>query len=456
MFPACLIRRLVLCAGLAVGAAGGAPAAPVTLTPAEMRAAASHALEVHDDQLALDLAEALLLRDPQDGFALIIRSRAARNLGDNATALQAARAAWQLARSDADRYAAALVMAQALSSNGQRTRAQLWLRRAAQNAPDERSKALIARDFRYVRSRNPWSTHLRFGLTPSSNINNGSKSDTMVIGGLPFQLSGGAQALSGLEISYGASTRYRHILSEQLTLHLGGAVEGKAYRLSDAARRKAPGLSASDLAYQAVQLSLGATIRGARPANPVDATLSLGKNFYGGAHLADYAEIELSKTLRIGRRNRLRFTLAAEEQWRKDRADRSSTAVTGQVDWRTKVGSSGLLQLSLGLRDTESDSATVAHSAQIAALGYRFTKPLLGAYLGLSAAYESRDYDRSLFGAQPRRDDKLMLGATLFLPDYDYYGFAPEIGLSLVTNRSNQALYETEDLGLTLGFRSAF
>ncbi|MGC9371559.1 MAG: hypothetical protein ACP5DX_18665 [Paracoccaceae bacterium] len=455
MSPARLIRRLALWAGLLL-VAGGVSAAPVTLAPAEMRAAASHALAVHDDQLALSLAEALLARDPQDGFALIIKSRAARNLGDNATAIGAARAAWRQARSESDRYAAALVMAQALSSNGQRTMAQLWLRRAAQHAPDDRAEAMIARDFRYVRSRNPWSTHLRFGVTPSSNINNGSKSDTMVIGGLPFQLSGGAQALSGLEISYGASTRYSHDLSEDLTLHLGGAVEGKAYRLSDAARRKAPALSASDLAYQAVQLSFGATIRGTRPANPLDAALTLGKNYYGGAHLADFAEVKLVKTVGVNRRNQLRFTLAAEEQWRKDRADRSSTALIGQVDWRTKVGETGLLQLSLGLRDTDSDSGTVAHSAQLAALDYRLTKPVFGAYLGLSVAYESRDYDQSLFGAQPRRDDKLMLGATVFLPDYDYYGFAPEIGLSLVTNRSNEALYETEDLGLTLGFRSAF
>ncbi len=439
-----------------LGAAGGALAAPVTLTPEEMRAAAAQALEVHDDRLALTLAEALLLRDPRDGFALIIRSRAARNLGDNATARRAARAAWDLAQSDGDRYAAALVMAQALSSDGHRTRAQLWLRRAAQFAPDDRSAALIARDFRYLRGRNPWSTQLRFGVTPSSNINNGSKSDTMVIGGLPFALSGGAQALSGLEISYGASTRYSRDLSEGLTLHVGGAFEGKAYRLSDAARRKAPGLGASDLAYQAVELSFGATIRGTRPASPLDATLRLGRNFYGGAHLADYAAAELAKTVTLGRHDQLRFSLAAEEQWRKDRAVRSSTALTGRVDWRTRIGNSGLLQLSLGLRDTESDSAIIAHSAQIAGLDYRFLKPVFGAYLGLSAAYESRDYDQSLFGARPRRDDKLMLGASVFLPEYDYYGFAPEIGLSVVTNRSNEAIYETEDIGLTLGFRSAF
>ena len=119
MSPARLIRWLALCAGLAL-AAGGASAEEVTLTPAEMRAAATHALAVGDDRTALHLAGALLARDPQDGAALILQSRAARNLGDNATALKAGRAAWRLARSDSDRYAAALVTAQALSSNGQR------------------------------------------------------------------------------------------------------------------------------------------------------------------------------------------------------------------------------------------------------------------------------------------------------------------------------------------------
>ena len=62
--------------------------------------------------------------------------------------------------------AAALAVAQALSSEGARTRAQLWLRRAMQVAPTKRQKALAVRDFRYVRLRNPWSTRLSFSVAP--------------------------------------------------------------------------------------------------------------------------------------------------------------------------------------------------------------------------------------------------------------------------------------------------
>lgn len=431
-----------------------AHAEKVTLTPQEMRAAATYALEVHDNALALKLAGALLQRTPDDGFALITQSRAARNLGQNDLALSSARQAWGAAESRADRYAAALVMAQALSSAGHRTRAQIWLRRAAQNAPNEQLKAVVARDFRYVRSRNPWSTQLSFGIAPSSNINNGSKSDTMVIGGLPFVLSGGAQALSGMEYSLGAETRYRMQLSDRVQLNFGAAFESKSYTLSDSAKRKAPGLKGSDLAYQAAQLSMGADFAQKNGIIGIEATF--GQSYYGGAQLADFARLDLHRRLRLGERSALSFSVSAEDQWRKDRAIKSASTYTGQLGWQHLRTNGDKLGLSVGLRDVQSDSADIAHSAQLAAIGYSFGKPVLGAKIGINFVYEARDYDRRAFGSPPRQDDKLTLGATAVLPKLDVYGFAPEISISAVRNKSSLSLYDSEDLNMTLGFRSAF
>lgn len=452
-----LATALVLAAALALPAGGEAlKGQALTVTLAQAPAVARQALLAGQPEIAARLARGVVAQQPGNLVALLVLSAAEGMLGHPAAAEKTARQAWRLAKTPAERFEAAMLIANALNARKATVRAGFWTRRAAQIAPDEARRNRAIAGLRAIRRMTPWRSRLRFGLTPSSNINNGSKSDTMVIDGLPFALSGGAQALSGLEISYGANTRYRRALSERLSLHMGAAVEGKAYRLSESARHQAPELSASDLAYQAVQISVGATLRGARPANATGATLTLGKNFYGGAALADFAEIELSRTLAIGKRDKLRFTLAAEEQWRKDCDNCTSTSLTSQVDWRTRVGRSGVLQLSLSLRDTSSDSATIAHTAQIAAVDYRFTKPVFGAYLGLSAAYEARDYDHPVLSPEPRRDDKLSLGATVFLPEYDYYGFAPEIGLSIVNNHSSETLYETEDIGLTLGFRSAF
>ncbi|MDG1868800.1 MAG: hypothetical protein P8J00_13885 [Yoonia sp.] len=91
------------------------------------------------------------------------------------------------------------------------TRAQLWLRRAAQYAPDDATKAVVAKDFRTVRERNPWSSSLRFGIFPRSNINNGSTAEIYYLPGLdfPLTLQPSSRALSRFEISGGFSSQYR-------------------------------------------------------------------------------------------------------------------------------------------------------------------------------------------------------------------------------------------------------
>ena len=91
------------------------------------------------------------------------------------------------------------------------TRAQLWLRRAAQYAPDDATKAVVAKDFRTVRERNPWSSSLRFGIFPRSNINNGSTAKIYYLPGLdfPLTLQPSSRALSRFEISGGFSSQYR-------------------------------------------------------------------------------------------------------------------------------------------------------------------------------------------------------------------------------------------------------
>jgi hypothetical protein len=176
-----------------------------------MRELAGQAVVQGQPGLTFDVSGALIARDTDDLNAHLIRSRAARDLGRNDDALLHARAAWSLSDTQDEKYAAALANAQALSSAGRRTAAQLWLRRAVQLAPTDALRAKAAQDFRYVRGQNPWATALSFSVSPSSNINNGSRNETFELFDLPFEfeLGGEARALSGLEVATGFSTRYR-------------------------------------------------------------------------------------------------------------------------------------------------------------------------------------------------------------------------------------------------------
>ncbi|MEX5727236.1 tetratricopeptide (TPR) repeat protein [Rhodovulum iodosum] len=450
-----VLRQVALSLALALTAGAGL-AEPARLSPEEMRATAAAAVARGEDEIALRLAEALLARDPDDGYALTVKARAARNLGLYDTAIDAGRAAWRVAETDADRYAAAMVTAQAMSSAGQRTWAQIWLRRAAQTAPDDRREAMAARDYRYVRSRNPWSSQLHFAVTPSSNINDGAESDTIIIGGVPFLLSGSAQALSGLEFSYGAATRYRFRAGDGALMHVGANLYGRAYRLSSDAKEKAPDLDAGDLAYQSGELNFGVRWPGEGRRGVTSFDFGVGKVFYGGDPLADIVRAELGQSFALTPRMGVKLTLSSEGQWRDDNSIFDSTVVTGLAEFGRRLDGGDRVTLGFGLRDTVSEAAAVAHDAQILTLSYDRAKPVAGAYFSASLAYERRDYDKPLYGGAPREDDRFRLAVSVVLPEFAQYGFAPEIGLNAVSNRSNISLYESEEIGLTVGFRSTF
>src|SRR6056297_3922224 len=102
--------------------------AQAVLSPEQLRELAGQAVLAGQAGLAFDLSGALIDRDEADLNAHLIRSRAARDLGRNDDALIHARRAWTLSETEEVRYASALAVAQALSSSGRRTAAQLWLR----------------------------------------------------------------------------------------------------------------------------------------------------------------------------------------------------------------------------------------------------------------------------------------------------------------------------------------
>lgn len=431
-----------------------APAtAQLSLDRAEARALAQTLLAEGQPRAAREIAIGLLREDQTDFGMLLLLARADRAVGRNDTATWAATQAWKQAGTEKQRFAAAMVRAQVLSSQGNRTMAQVWLRRAAEIAPDAAARALAIRDFRYVRWRNPLSVRLSFGARPSSNINNGSKSDRMVIGGLPFTLTGASRALSGMELSYGISASYRKPLAEGRSLRFGLAFDGRAAVLSDAARAQAPDAENADFAYQSVELRFGGSFAsGAEGTTHVD--FVLGQNWYGGNDLSRFARANLAQDIALNDTTGLRLSLQLEDQHRLDSATRSSQAVTLRGDWSRALGD-GQLGFGLGLRETVSDSVSIAHSAALASASYSLGQPVLGAETTFSLALEARDYEGSAFGTA-RADRKTVLGVSFLFSEVDYLGFAPVIRLTAERNASNLAIYDTEGLGLSLGIQSVF
>ncbi len=414
-------------------------------------------LDQGQPQAAKLVAQGLLQRDAGDVSGLLILSRAERLLSDYRAATRAGRQAWEAATTPMEQYAAALVTAQAISAGGSKLRAQFWLRRATQVAPSAALRAKAVRDFRYLRATSLASVRLRFSVAPSSNINNGSRSETVNIGGLDFLLSGDARALSGIEYSAGATLRYNLGASGRLRQALSLDLDARAFTLSSSARSQAPDARAGDYAFQQVALGYDLTLSDAAGRAQNFAAVGLGANWFGGEALTHFFRATAGRRVALSPRNTLRWSLSGERQWRLDADERSATVWTLAGGWYRALKSGDRLSTTAYLRDTSAASAAIAHQALGGTVSYSVAKPLFGQTgLSLSLGLEARAYDQPFIGGVMREDTRASLSASMVFGDVDYYGFSPSATLSASRTASNVDLYDTRDVGIKFGLVSSF
>jgi len=453
------VRRLVWAAALSVAACAVA-AQPVTLDADALRKLAFTAVQAGYAEDALRYTDALLQRDPNDSSALVIRSQALRALGRNEAAKAAAKAAWDSAGSDPARFGAAMVMAQALSTGGRRTAAQWWLRRAAENAPNARAEATARRDFSYVKSRNPWDVQINTSAAPSSNVNNGSRQDTLTLAGLPFEfvIEPESQALSGFETGFGISGTYRFSPKgplRQTTASFGALTEQVV--LSSEAKALAPDLSGADFSYQAVEVGVDHK-RALDSAGKVALRLGAtgGRNWYGGVPLSDYLRLEAGLDRALTGKSVLSFGTLIDRVVRIDSPVQSSDRIEGNLGYARVIGNGDQLSLELMAARAVSDSAEIRNEAVGLTLGWAKAEPVAGIGVQASLAIESRIYADSAYVTGGREDVRLTANLSMQFEALDYLGFSPVIEVQATRNRSNAALYDTQDFGITLGITSSF
>ncbi|NRB03632.1 MAG: hypothetical protein HRU30_10255 [Rhodobacteraceae bacterium] len=458
------VRGLIAAASLALALAVPAASEPLKLSPAEMRKAAVLSLKVGRARQATTLAEALLERDPTDVKMRLVASRAARDLGDFQSAKRHAQLGWAQADVPEDSFTAAMLMAQALSSDGKRTRAQLWLRRAKHVAPTPEHASRAVRDFRYVRVRNPWQTHLSFSVQPNSNINNGSSerfstlnyalSKALFGQALEYELGGTAVALSGTEYRFGLNSRYRLHETATRAHDLFFEIDLREFTLSSEAKTLAPDARASDFAFSS--LSAGYGVRGINREGRGEARgrFELGHSWYGGDPLAQFAQITGAQSFFLEQGKRLDFSLTAKRQFGEALPDVDS--VTSDVTFRRKVGRGHDLMVNLSFGAAHSPNSDYSYDSVGAAVQFALAEPVMSADLVFGLSLSRRDFDSSRHSADGRKDDKVSVDMTMIFREVDYYGFNPSVTFSASTTDSTVGLYSADRLGVSLGIRSAF
>lgn len=434
-------------------------AAPLQLDANAMRQLAFQTMQAGYAKDALNLTDALLQADPSDATALIIRSQALRALGQVSQAQAAARLAYAKAETDKGRFGAAMAMAQALSSGGRRTAAQMWLRRAAEHAPSDRAYEIARRDFGYVRSRNPWTLDITGQAQPSSNVNNGSRQDTMTLYGLPYQfeIAPESQALSGFEFGLGLATTYRFAPragNRQTEARLG--FSGQAVALSASAKAAAPNAKNSDYTYLALEAGLSHR-RGLDRAglNTLRMSGTVGHNWYGGDDLSDYLRLSMGLDHKLSDRAAVNVTLSADHTIRADSAVQSSDRLAVTLGYGTAIGPDRW-SAEVEAAQTASPSAEVRSRQATLSLGWRKGEPVAG--IGLSAGLElsQQVFADSRYATGGREDLSVQANLSMSFDKLDYMGFSPVVNLRASRTQSNSALHDRENFGISIGIKSAF
>ncbi len=443
-------------AALLLTCGGAAAQGSSTLDPGGVRALAMAELSQGNGPAARALARALLARDPADPTALLVAAEAALLAQDWPDALRAAALAHRAVEGPA-RFRAARIAAFAHAHMGQFSRAQIWLRRAEPDAPDAATARQLVQDYRAIRARNPLSVQLGFGIAPSSNVNGGSRSDTLQLPGLPFEfeLSGDARALSGIAYSGDVDLRYRLRADARSESWARLQLSGRSYLLSRAARHQAPGARGSDYALASLGVGLGhrAALDGWRA--PVELSTLLSRTWYGGDAYVDALRLSLGSALLLRRDTRLEMTLRADRLERRD-IDAGWWLPGLRTVLRHQRPDGGLVDLTLDLETARTDLADTGFRGASLGADYAFARPFGPVMLSIGAEAELRDYETSRYTRDGRDDRRGALHGRLGLPGLGRYGLTPELTLRAERVWSDVDLFDEERLTLGFGLRSSF
>lgn len=448
----------------------------------DLRAQAQDALVATDFQAAQTLAEAALEQTPSDFDALLILAVSQVELGNNTAAVSTAARAYRIAPSNTTRVQAARLVANAHIRAGHFTRAEFWLRRAANNVQTDTEAEAVVREYAAVVQANPLSAQFNAAIFPTDNITGGSEDGIIRLEsiGLTIVLPESQRALSGIGYSAGVNLSYKfHDTPEQIASIIA-SLSGRTYTLSSEAEdllASSPDPTVRDVTghdFRSASASVGLEMRdnALSPLGPLTLTLETGSYWNAGSRILEYHGLGLEQDIPVGERSLVNLAVFTRAQ----NALTPASAFTGE----TFLGPDGIVQeiVDATIQDV---SATFAHRFESRdqvqfSLAYRYNdggfentfdeyragvsfgldKPVFGTKLSGAFEIGTRDFDEFTTTLDGRRDRFASVTANATFSQVSYFGFSP--GLSISAARTNSSAEEntTSTLQVRFGIASNF
>lgn len=436
-----------------------------TVTIEQGAALTAQALRIGRPDVALKLSDALLQARPKDPLIHFMRATAQTQLGQAGPGRRSAARAYRLSDDPGDKFQAAQLAARLALQEERPTLAQIWLRRTAIHAPDDKAKALIARDYKVLRRINPWSFRLRGELRPSSNINNGADTALQVIDGVPVtgRLSGGAQALSGVIGSLDIATSYRLRQSDRSMTSVGGRLYVQRVRFSDEAREMAPEVDNSDYAstYGEVSLRHAFAVGPEGMGGSAAVDVALGTSWWGGERNYDFARVGGERTWRLSDGSRIRAHASAETRFSARYRTNDADILGIGLRYFVPLDNGDSMTATLALRDSDAEHPNGSYRSASLRLAYGLGRPIGPVRVDAGLVLGYTDYPEYLsagFIRVPggRQDESIYGDINLFFDRYDYAGFAPMLRLRAGRKSSNDSRFDITEYTVSLGIESKF
>lgn len=357
---------------------------------------------------------------------------------------------------DSNKFLNALTKANVHIDQGRMTIAQLWLRIAHEHAPSAEARNNIEKLNSRIANSKPYRIELSFALTPSSNVNNGTHDEVVMLGGLPFAISSQEQAYQGyaldtsLALTYSISESTRH----RTDLIFNGT--SRTIRISgDDIRTTAQEVRGSDFNQSAVSFGARHLLKTSETLTPLNIHGHIGKNWYGGNQLSYQINVGASQGYILSDRLIIRGAGSIRKTIRQDSSDNSSTRKIISVGAQHAFLNNTNLAYDLIYEHNASDSAVIASraiaiSANLELPQIKMVKPIL------QLRMEDRSFPEWNALGNVRSDKSTAASLILDFPTIQKYGFSPRFSLGLQRVNSNVSMYDRSSNTAIISFRSTF
>lgn len=299
----------------------------------------------------------------------------------------------------------------------------------------------IDRFLAVIRRRRTWSADVAVGLAPDSNINGGSRNDTVMVAGLPFELSSEAKETSGVGVLISTNAERFLPIGDDWALKVRGSLIRRDFRKSQ-------------FDDMTLRTSVGALAR--RAWGEIELSPQVSVRSFGNETLTRSAGFTSELHWRFTSFQTADVTL----EWSRNSYP-DIDARNGYSTWLTvgqRIALDSVSSLSMGVeRYRETCAEPVLSNTMLALqLGYQQEYGFgVTALWQLRLAETTYDGEDGLFGI--RREDSYFLGSiSVAKRNWRLWDFSPVLAFSFMRGRSTIPLYEHDRRQYLLGLQRQF